>query len=93
MRKLLIAGGAVALVALVVIGLSQTGGDTGPPSKDALRFTPVEIKERLAGSPAPLAALHGESSKILGGGRDAVRDRLRALRGTPDAARIAGGRG
>lgn len=83
MRKLLLGIGALALVAVMAIGLSQTSGDTGPPSKDALRFTPAQIDEELAGAAAPLAAIHEESNQLLGGGRDAVRARLAALRGTP----------
>lgn len=83
MRKALIAAGLVALVALVAVGLSQTGTDNKAPSKDELRFTPAQIEEELAGSPAPLAALHAQSSELLGGGKDAVAERLAALKGTP----------
>jgi cytochrome c biogenesis protein CcmG/thiol:disulfide interchange protein DsbE len=37
----------------------------------------------LAGSPAPLAALHAQSSRLLGGGADAFKQRLRQLHGYP----------
>jgi cytochrome c biogenesis protein CcmG, thiol:disulfide interchange protein DsbE len=80
MRKLLIAGGVVVLVALVVVGLSQTSTENKAPSKDELRFTPAQIEEELAGSPAPLAAVHAQSSELLGGGKDAVNDRLEQLK-------------
>lgn len=81
--KVLIGLGLVALVALVAVGLSQTGTENKAPSKDELRFSPAQIEQELAGSPAPLAAIHDESNELLGGGKDAVRDRLKALRGTP----------
>lgn len=74
------AGGLVALVALVVVGLSQTSTDNAAPSRDALRFTPAQIEEELAGAPAPLAAVHAQSNELLGGGRDAVRERLAQLK-------------
>lgn len=83
MRKLLIAGGVVALIALVVVGLSQTGTSNDAPSRDELRFTPAQIDDELAGSPAPLAAIHQQASELLGGGKDAVNERLAALKGTP----------
>lgn len=83
MRKLLIAGGLVALVALVVVGLSQTSTDNKAPSKDELRFTPAQIEKELAGAPAPLAQIHAQSGELLGGGRDAVNERLEQLEGTP----------
>ncbi|MTD45652.1 redoxin family protein [Conexibacter sp. W3-3-2] len=83
--KLLIAVGLVALVALVAVGLSQTGSDNAAPSQDELRYSPSQIEQELTGSPAPLAAIHEQSSQLLGGGRDAVEQRLAALReaGTP----------
>ena len=35
------------------------------------------------GSPAPLAALHGQANQLLGGGAPAFKARLQALRGYP----------
>ena len=37
----------------------------------------------LAGAPAPLAALHRQANRLLGGGTGAFRARLRRLRGHP----------
>jgi len=41
------------------------------------------MRARLAGSPAPLAALHAQAAELLPGGLGAVRARLAALRGYP----------
>jgi cytochrome c biogenesis protein CcmG/thiol:disulfide interchange protein DsbE len=81
MRRLLLVLGTVVLVAVVVIGLAQAGGsrdDEQPTSFDL-----EQAKQQLAGAPAPLAALHEQSSTILDGGRDAFEQRLEALDGTP----------
>lgn len=81
MRRLLLVLGTVALVAIVVIGLAQAGG-----SRDEEQPTTFDLeraKQQLQGAPAPLAALHEQSSTILDGGRDAFEQRLEALDGTP----------
>ena len=38
---------------------------------------------RLAGSPAPLAALHAQADELLPGGAGALRARLASLHGYP----------
>jgi cytochrome c biogenesis protein CcmG, thiol:disulfide interchange protein DsbE len=80
-RKLLWAGGAVLLVGVVVIGLLQAGADTSQPKSKAA--TPVDAQRALAGSPAPLAALHRQSNQLLGGGKDAFGARIDGLAGYP----------
>jgi cytochrome c biogenesis protein CcmG/thiol:disulfide interchange protein DsbE len=54
---------------------SSSGGDYGGQHPDYARA--------LAGSPAPLAALHRQADSLLGGGQDAYEGRLAALRGYP----------
>jgi cytochrome c biogenesis protein CcmG/thiol:disulfide interchange protein DsbE len=77
MRWLLV---LVAVVAVVVIGLTQAGSSnsSGGPGYD-LR----EAKQRLEGAPAPLAALHTQASTLIGGGKSAFEDRLAKLKGHP----------
>ena len=65
MRRLLYIVGAAALVAVVVIGLSQAGG--GSERAPARTFDLDEAKRQLAGAPGPLAALHEQSNAILEG--------------------------
>jgi cytochrome c biogenesis protein CcmG/thiol:disulfide interchange protein DsbE len=74
--------GAVALVVVLVIGLTQAGGkeEVGKGSDD---FDLAQAKQQLAGAPAPLAGLHDQADELLDGGPDAFRKRLRALRGHP----------
>jgi thiol-disulfide isomerase/thioredoxin len=45
--------------------------------------SPAQLAADLKGSPAPLAALHRQAGRLLGGGPRAVEARLRALRGFP----------
>jgi cytochrome c biogenesis protein CcmG, thiol:disulfide interchange protein DsbE len=81
MRRILLALGVVALVAAVVVGLTQTTGSNSKPVSRAL--TPAQTRAALAGSPPALAALHRQGGAMLGGGPGAIRTRLRALRGHP----------
>jgi len=81
-RLLLLALAAVALVAVVAVGLLQSAPQeaAAPPGGAP---SPGEVRELLAGAPAPLAALHGQANALLPGGTEAFEARLRALRGHP----------
>jgi thiol-disulfide isomerase/thioredoxin len=72
----------VALLVLLGVGLVQLAGSSdGPLARSKL--TVAEVHARLAGSPAPLAALHAQASELLPGGLNAFHKRLAALRGRP----------
>jgi cytochrome c biogenesis protein CcmG, thiol:disulfide interchange protein DsbE len=83
-RRLLTLLGGLALTALLAIGLAQlvaqsrSGG--GAPTA---RLSAAQVQARLAGSPAPLAALHAQADELLPGGRRALHARLAALHGWP----------
>ncbi len=79
--RLLLLAGALALAAVLAVGLVQLAGTAGPST--AARLTPAQVRARLAGSPGPLAALHAQADELLGGGSAALRARLRVLRGWP----------
>jgi cytochrome c biogenesis protein CcmG/thiol:disulfide interchange protein DsbE len=81
MRRLIAVLAALALAAVVVIGLAQAGEET--PSPKAPAFDLAQAKRDLAGAPPPLAALHEQSAAILAGGTKAFQERLDDLRGTP----------
>ncbi len=67
---------ALAATALAGAGCgSENGGDYGGAHPD--------YAQALAGSPAPLAALHRQGNELLGGGQDAYERRIAALRGYP----------
>ena len=78
-RLSILAAGA-AVLALLVIGLLQlhTGASTAPS-----RLPLAQMRARLAGSPAPLRALHDQAGELLPGELPALRARLASLRGTP----------
>jgi cytochrome c biogenesis protein CcmG, thiol:disulfide interchange protein DsbE len=71
--------GRIALLALALLatgcGASEGGGDYGGEHPD--------YGKALAGSPAPLAALHRQGDQILPGGADAYERRIAGLRGYP----------
>jgi thiol-disulfide isomerase/thioredoxin len=83
MRRALPLLAAAALVAVLVIGLTQAGGGPEAPGGAAAPFDLERAREQLRGAPAPLASLHEQSNQLLGGGRSAFRRRLRELRGHP----------
>jgi thiol-disulfide isomerase/thioredoxin len=70
---------AVCLLTLA-LGLAACGSDGGPPSAAP---APAAAARALAGSPAPLAALHRQGGRLLGAGRSKFRARMVALRGHP----------
>jgi cytochrome c biogenesis protein CcmG, thiol:disulfide interchange protein DsbE len=82
LKHVSIAAGAVALAALLAVGLVQLAGSSQSPAGPS-RLTLAQMRARLAGSPAPLAALHAQSNALLPGGLAAVRARLAALHGYP----------
>ena len=82
MNRALIALAAVALVGVLVMGLTQAGGPDAP-GQEGGSFDIAEAKRDLAGAPAPLASLHEQSNELLDGGAGAFEERLRQLRGHP----------
>jgi thiol-disulfide isomerase/thioredoxin len=77
--------GVLILTAVLVVGLSQAGSKTeDPPSEAAAEAYDLDASlQQLAGAPAPLAALHAQSSQLLEGGVPAFKKRLAELKGTP----------
>lgn len=72
---------AAVAAALLAAGCgSSTEGDYGGKHPDYARA--------LAGSPAPLAALHRQADRLLPGGQDAYEARLAELRGYPAVVNV-----
>jgi cytochrome c biogenesis protein CcmG, thiol:disulfide interchange protein DsbE len=82
LSRVLAVAAAVALLALLGIGLAELASRTSAHTS-APPLTLAQMRARLAGSPAQLTALHAQSGELLSGGLAAVRTRLSALRGTP----------
>jgi thiol-disulfide isomerase/thioredoxin len=81
-KRIWLAVAAVVVVAFLIIGLTQAneGGSDKPKSASA---SSSQVRQELAGAPAPLAKLHAEDSRLLTGGRDAFKARLAELKGHP----------
>jgi len=79
MRRILVLLGAVALVAVVVVGLGQAGGgsEAGAPSRE---FDLETAQRQLQGAPAPLAALYEQSNALL---EDGFEQQVSELEGHP----------
>jgi thiol-disulfide isomerase/thioredoxin len=77
-RRLWYTLGALAVVAVLVIGLTQAGSKSQKSDQTTIPLS--EQQARLAGAPAPLAQLHRQASTLLDGGTKAVDARLAGLR-------------
>jgi cytochrome c biogenesis protein CcmG, thiol:disulfide interchange protein DsbE len=73
---------ALALVAVLVVGLVQAGGDSGTDTQQG-GFSLEDAQRQLEGAPAPLAALHDRANTISNADVDAYDVQLRELRGHP----------
>lgn len=75
----------LGLVAVLVIGLLQSSSNSDRPSGQLVSRAPSasETKRALAGSPAPLAALHQRANTLIPGGKSRYRTELAALKGHP----------
>lgn len=73
----------LAVIALLAVGLIQLTSSSSSSSGSDARLTLAQVQARLAGSPAPLAALHAQAGQVLSGGAPALHTRLAALRGYP----------
>jgi thiol-disulfide isomerase/thioredoxin len=80
-RRLLSVLGAVAVVAVVVIGLSQANTDNSAPKGDT--FDLAAAKRSLAGAPAPLAALHDRANKLIPADKQVYAREIKGLAGHP----------
>jgi cytochrome c biogenesis protein CcmG/thiol:disulfide interchange protein DsbE len=77
-KRLAIGALGLAVLALLVVGLVQLADS---PTTAPKPLTAAQMRVRLAGSPAPLAALHAQAGQLLVGGMPALRARLDRLRG------------
>jgi thiol-disulfide isomerase/thioredoxin len=82
LARISLTAAGVAVAALLAVGVVQLTRSSKAPTTPS-QLTAAEMQVRLAGSPPPLAALHGEASVILPGGLPALRSRLAQLRGRP----------
>ncbi|HXM86889.1 MAG TPA: TlpA disulfide reductase family protein [Solirubrobacteraceae bacterium] len=81
-KRVSLAAGGAALLALLAVGLIQLAGSSTPAARRS-KLTLAQMQASLAGAPAPLAALHAQASELLEGGAPALKARLTALRGRP----------
>jgi len=90
-RRLVYAAIGLGLVAIIVIGVIQSGG--GGKSENSLSSrapSQAEVRRAFRGSPPPLAALHDRANDLIPGGRDEYQRQLEALRGHPVVVNVWG---
>jgi cytochrome c biogenesis protein CcmG, thiol:disulfide interchange protein DsbE len=71
------------VAALAALACAVVLGGCGSDDPKSASPGPAAMRKALAGSPAPLAALHRQGNVLLSGGADAFRDRLSELKGHP----------
>jgi cytochrome c biogenesis protein CcmG/thiol:disulfide interchange protein DsbE len=76
----------IALFALLPVALAAIGCGASDGGASAGRHP--DYATALAGSPAPLAALHAQANELLPGGTEAYEKRIAALRGYPVVANV-----
>src|SRR5919108_559346 len=81
MRPALYVLATLALVAVLVVGLSQAGGSDSDDSNTASSFDVNEARARLQGAPGPLADVYAHANELLDGG--GFQAGLRKLEGHP----------
>jgi cytochrome c biogenesis protein CcmG/thiol:disulfide interchange protein DsbE len=81
-KRVFLALGGAAILAVLAVGLFQLG-DSPQTAAPRSTLTLAQMRARLSGAPAALAALHTQAGELLPGGTRALRDRLAALRGRP----------
>jgi cytochrome c biogenesis protein CcmG/thiol:disulfide interchange protein DsbE len=82
MRRLLVVLGGIALVVIVVIGLTQASHKDGPAAKP-FHFDLSAARRELAAAPGALHGVYAQANQLLPGGRRAFDQRIAALRGHP----------
>ena len=92
MRRLVFALIGVGLVAIIVIGLTQSEGGTAPSVNDIKSKAPseAEVQRAFRGSPPALAALHGRANELIPGGRGELKRQIAALKGHPVVVNVWG---
>jgi cytochrome c biogenesis protein CcmG, thiol:disulfide interchange protein DsbE len=82
-RRLLLLAAAIALVAVVVIGLSQAEEGRSPQPAGPEALTPAQMRAQLAGAPPELARLHRNANGFLPGEDAGLERELERLHGHP----------
>jgi cytochrome c biogenesis protein CcmG, thiol:disulfide interchange protein DsbE len=80
-RTLLLGLGAIAVVAVVAVGLAQSG--EGVDSEDVTVMSASAVAAKLAGAPPQLAALHAQANELIPGSPTTVERQIAQLKGTP----------
>jgi cytochrome c biogenesis protein CcmG/thiol:disulfide interchange protein DsbE len=79
MRRLVIPLIALVVAGVVVLGLTQTGGQKKAPDRLSL----AQMRQALQGAPPPLAAVYRKGNTVVGGSTKAFQRQVDALRGHP----------
>jgi thiol-disulfide isomerase/thioredoxin len=82
-RKAAFILGALAVTALLVVGLLQASGKDSASGSAPKALSRAEVSRPLPGAPAELAALRTRVNELHRGGAKAFDAQLRALRGHP----------
>lgn len=77
-------------VVLITLGCAFALVACGSANSDADGAPAPDYAKALAGSPAPLAALHKQGNQILEGGQDGFNARLEGLKGFPTVVNVWG---
>lgn len=84
MRTVLLFAVVVGVGVAVGIGLKQaSSSDSGTGVPRGIHPSAADVRAKLAGAPAPLAALHARADDLLPGGKARLKAELAKLKGHP----------
>jgi len=79
MRRLVIPIAVLVVAGIVVLGLTQTGGQKKAPDRLSL----AQMRQALQGAPPPLADVYRQGNTVVGGSTKAFQRQVDALHGHP----------
>jgi cytochrome c biogenesis protein CcmG, thiol:disulfide interchange protein DsbE len=82
-RRAILTLACLAVAGLIAMGVAELPGGSSTDTTKTTRLTRAQVGALLAGSPAPLASLHAQGGKLLGGGGKTLHARLAALKAYP----------
>jgi cytochrome c biogenesis protein CcmG, thiol:disulfide interchange protein DsbE len=90
-RRLVFVLIGLGLVAIIVIGLTQSKS-SGPSENQVVSKAPsaAETAKALKGSPPPLARLHRQANQLIPGARKELRRQIAGLKGYPVVVNVWG---
>ncbi len=88
MQKVVLFAVVVVLGAVIGVGLKQASSKDSADTPKALDAASANAQRKLAGAPAPLAALHAQANHLLTGGHPTLKRLVGSVKGHPAVVNV-----